>query len=68
MSTDKSPRSRFEVQGMDRGAEDKSEGAGESLASIAHNATLDEESNIPGTDAAPPAAQSPRVGTERSGR
>lgn len=57
MSTDKSPRSRFEVQGMDRGAEDKSEGAG-----------LDEESNIPGTDAAPPAAQSPRVGTERSGR
>ena len=49
MTTEKSPRKRFEVPGMDEADRGK-----DALASISQNASLDEETNIPGTDPVPP--------------
>ena len=49
MTTEKSPRTRFEVPGMDEADRGK-----DALASISQNASLDEETNIPGSDPVPP--------------
>lgn len=49
MTTVKSPRTRFEVPGMD-----EADGGKDTLASISQNASLDEETNIPGSDPVPP--------------
>ena len=54
MTTEKSPRSRFEVPGMDEADQGKPAPTGDTLASISQNASLDEETNIPGSDPVPP--------------
>ena len=51
MTTEKSPRTRFEVPGMEEAEQGKGAGgAADALASISQNASLDEETNIPGSD------------------
>lgn len=65
MTSEKSSRSRFDVL---KGAKEKGEAAAKSLADISHAASLDEETNIPGTDPAPPARGSTGPGEAKEGR
>jgi hypothetical protein len=68
VTTEKSPRSRFDVlEGAKDQGEAPAKSPAKSLADISHAASLDEETNIPGTDPAPPARGStgPEEGRQR---